>query len=203
MLVRQHAFGGLLRDKETTEDRNRQCLLDFRRVEVDEGTAGTVTGVVNHHVRRTIGALNLAEKPHDIAALGRIASKGLTADVLRERRKIGHAARRKRYLHTGLGKGAGHRRGKSAANANNEGRSVWRIGHGDLSSGCRTSGSGYERPRGAGVKRLNVEDFLIASAWRPISSRRCDGYAALFDWTWIGCLVCRAGLAVARSYRAW
>jgi hypothetical protein len=34
---------------------------------------------------------------------------------------------------------------------------------------------------------------LIASAWRPISSRRCDGYAALFDWTWIGCLV--AGLA--------
>ena len=130
MLVRQHAFGGLLRDKETTEDGNRQRFLDFRGIELDEGTAGAVTGVVNHHVRRAIGALNLAEQPHDIAALGRIASEGLTADFLRKRRQIGHAARRKRYLHTGLGKGSGNQHGKSAANANNEGRSVWRIGHG-------------------------------------------------------------------------
>src|SRR4029077_3908495 len=169
MLVRQHAFGGLLRDKETTEDGNRQRLLDFRRVEVDEGPAGAVTGVVNHHIRRAIGPLNFAEQPHDIAAFGRIARERLAADFLRKRREIGHAARRQRYFHTGFGEGSGNRGGKSAANPNNEGRSVWRFGHGHLGYGCRISGSGYERSRGAGVKRLDLEGFLIATAWRPIS----------------------------------
>src|SRR6476661_6982905 len=169
MLVRQHAFGGLLRDKETTEDGNRQGFLDLSGIELDEGTAGAVTGVVNHHIRRAIGPLNFAEQPHDIAAFGRIARERLAADFLRERRKIGRAARRQRYFHAGLGEASGNRGGKSAANPNNEGRSVWRFGHGDLGSGCRISGNGYERSRGADVKRLDLEGFLIASAWRPIS----------------------------------
>src|SRR6516165_6639975 len=31
----------------------------------------------------------------------------------------------------------------------------------------------------------------------------CGGYAALFDWIWIGRVARRAGLAVARSHWAW
>ena len=123
MPLRQHALRRFLGDKKTAESGDRERLLDFGGIELDEGTAGAVTGIIDDHVRGAVGALNLAKEVHDIAPLGGVASESLTADLLRQRREIGHAARRERYLDTGLGKSAGDRRGKPAADADDEGGS--------------------------------------------------------------------------------
>ncbi len=115
VLARQHALCRLLRNQKSGKSGDGERLLDLGRIELDEGPAGAVAGIVNDHVGRSERGFDVGEKLDDVGLLCRVAGKGLAADFLGKRGEIGCTASRQRHLHPGFRESPRHRGGKSAA----------------------------------------------------------------------------------------
>src|SRR5258707_641586 len=64
MLLRQHTFHRLLRDQKSAEGTDRDRLLDFSRIEIDQRTARAIACVVNYNLRRAHAGIEVGpQKP--------------------------------------------------------------------------------------------------------------------------------------------